>query len=136
VLAHGLAQRRPIVELDLPDLLEHRHAAGAVVTALRKIGIPVCLAGVNDTPVALELASELHPPLVKLAATAATELKPERLSALVQRLIHGGAEVIACGIDSPALVAPIWASGVGYAQGAVIQAPQPKPVFDWGEAAG
>jgi EAL domain-containing protein (putative c-di-GMP-specific phosphodiesterase class I) len=90
--------------------------------------------GVDDSPAALELVDELRPPFVKLSSATAHQLTPNRLNELVQRLRRNQAEVIASGIDSPALVTPVWASGVGYAQGAVIQAPLPKPVFEWGEA--
>lgn len=133
ILAHGLAQRRPILELHLRDLLKHRHLAVNLITLLRKIGVQVCLVGVDQTPVALELVNELAPPFVKLSPDTARQLKPTRFTDLVQRLIRQRAEVIASGIDNAALIGPVWASGVGFAQGSVIQAPQAEPVFDWGE---
>lgn len=133
ILANGLAERRPIVDLHLQDLLRHRHRADAVIAALRKIGIQVCLVGVDNTPVALELVNELQPPFVRLAPSVVQKLQSDRFNQLVQRLNRGQAQVIACGIDSAALVAPVWASGVGYAQGAVIYAPRPELLFDWDE---
>ena len=133
VLAHGLSQRRPILQLHLDDLLSHRQPGAALIGVLRKIGIEVCLTDLTDSPAALDLVAEVRPPFVKLAAAMAGETKPARLSELVGQLTRGGAEVIAAGIDAPALVGRVWASGVRFAQGAAIQAPLPEPVFDLGE---
>jgi len=133
VLAHGLSQRRPILQLSLDDLFSHRQAGAALVGVLRKIGIEVCVTDLTDSPAALGLVAEIRPPFVKLAAAMARETKPARLTELVGQLTRGGAEVIASGIDAPALVGAVWASGVRFAQGAAIQAPLPEPVFDLGE---
>ncbi|WP_295443115.1 EAL domain-containing protein [uncultured Thiodictyon sp.] len=133
IVSNALIERCPIVDLHLQDLLRHRHCAGAVIAALRKIGIQVCLAGVDETAVALELVNELKPPFVRLAPGVLQQLKADRFNQLVQRLNRGQAQVIASGVDSAALVAPVWASGVGYAQGAVIYAPRPELLFDWDE---
>jgi diguanylate cyclase (GGDEF)-like protein len=135
ILAHGLAQRRPILCLQRQHLLKHHHLAIALTTLLRKIGVQVCLADVDDSQVSLHLVDEVRPQFVKLSPATVHQWKPERLGDLVQRLTGGGSAVIACGIDAAALVAPVWRSGVTYAQGAVIQLPQPDPVFDWGEVA-
>ena len=132
VSAHDLAERGPILDLDVQDLLGHHHLAGTLIASLRKTGIQVCLAGVDHTPVVLELVRELHPPFVKLAA-ATHQLRPDRLHHLVRRLRHGQTAVIACGIDSHDLVAPVWASGVDYAQGTIIHALRPQLDFDWDE---
>ncbi|WP_295432928.1 EAL domain-containing protein [uncultured Thiodictyon sp.] len=133
VLAHGLSQRRPILQLSLDDLLIHRQTGAVLVGVLRKIGIEVCVMDLIDNPAALALVAEIRPPFVKLAAAMARETKPARLTELVGQLTRGGAEVIASGIDAPALVGAVWASGVRFAQGAAIQAPLPEPVFDLGE---
>ncbi len=132
VSANELAARCPILDLHVQDILVYRHLAGALIAALRKTGIQVCLVGVDHTPLVLELVKELHPPFVKLSA-AVHQLKPDRLNHLVHRLSHSETEVIACGIDSHELVAPVWASGVGYAQGAIIHAPRQELDFDWDE---
>ncbi|WP_295388076.1 EAL domain-containing protein [uncultured Thiodictyon sp.] len=133
MVANGLVEQRPILDLYLPDLLRHREGARSVIAGLRKIGLQVCLVGVDYTPGALDLVSELHPPFVRLAPCVVYDFKPDRFNQLVQRLRRDQAEVIACGIDSAALVAPVWASGVGYAQGTVIYAPRPQLLFDWDE---
>lgn len=133
VLAHGLAQRRPIVELHQGDLLRHTQAAGSIVGRLRKIGIETCVADLNGTEVAVDLVSELRPSFVKLAADLVRGVKPTRLAELVGRFRRSGAQVIVAGVDEPSLLAPAWASGARFAQGEAIQGAQPRPVFDLGE---
>lgn len=56
---------------------------------------------------------------------------PERLNALVRRLREQQTEVIAAGLDDLELIGPVWASGVRYAQGTLIQPPLAQPCFDW-----
>ncbi len=135
LVTNDLIARRPILELHLPDVLEHMRRATVLFGMLRKLGIRVCLADVGDSPAAYDTVAELRPPLVKLAPTVVHTLTTERLNWLVQRLRRSEAEVIATGVDSPTLVGPVWASGVSFVQGTFIQAPQTEPVFDFSEVA-
>jgi EAL domain-containing protein (putative c-di-GMP-specific phosphodiesterase class I)/GGDEF domain-containing protein len=129
----GLTPAAAILGLTVPDLLQHRGIAVLVAKMLRRLGIGICLLEVDQTPAALDLVMELRPPLVRLAADTVREATPERLNALVRRLRLQEAEVIAAGLDDPALIGPVWASGVRYAQGTLIQPPLAQPVFDWDE---
>ncbi len=76
---------------------------------------------------------ELHPSLVRLAADTVREATPERLNALLRRQRLRETDVIAAGLDDPALIGPGWSSGVHYVQGTLIQPLLNQPVFDWDE---
>jgi EAL domain-containing protein (putative c-di-GMP-specific phosphodiesterase class I) len=84
----------------------------------------------EQTSVTFDTLAEVQPPLIKLAPGLVHRLKPDRLSALVRRLRSSNTEVIVSGIDNPALIGAVWASGACYAQGTFIQAAQSDPSFD------
>ena len=130
-----LDERRPILELAFHDVLSHVHVAPMLMKMLHRIGIEVCLTEVDQTPAAQDLVADLKPRFVKLAARALHHTKPDGLNRLVDRLRRGGVQLIATGVDYPDQVGPVWASGINYAQGALIQAPLSEPVFDWSEVA-
>jgi EAL domain-containing protein (putative c-di-GMP-specific phosphodiesterase class I) len=98
---------------------------------LRALAIKLCLLDVDQTPVAFDLVTELRPAMIRLAIKTVRQSKPDQLKSLVRRLRREGTEVIAAGIDDPALIGPVWTSGIHYAQGALIQPPLAEPVFDW-----
>ncbi len=133
--AHALEERSPILELEFNDLLNHVHVAPMLVKMLHKIGVEVCLTEIDRTPAAQDLATDLRPRFVKLSAATVRHYKVEHFNPLVERLCRGGSQVIACAVDFPEQIGPIWASGVNFAQGALFQAPTAEPVFDWGDAA-
>lgn len=128
ISAHGLGQRRPIVEIGIADVLKQRQVAPLPLKMLHKIGLKVCLTGVEHNPVSLDLVTDLQPQFVKLAPEVTRDIKPDRLNRLVEQLKGAGPQIIACGIDAPDQIAPIWASGIHYAQGALIQEPLAEPV--------
>jgi diguanylate cyclase (GGDEF)-like protein len=130
-----LDERRPILELAFHDVLSHVHVAPMLMKMLHRIGIEVCLTEVDQTPAAQDLVADLKPRFVKLAAQALHRTKPDGLNRLVGGLRRGAVQLIATGVDYPDQVGPVWASGINYAQGALIQAPLSEPVFDWNEVA-
>jgi diguanylate cyclase (GGDEF)-like protein len=133
IQAFGLDKARPILELGFPDLLNHFNVASSLIKMLGKIGVDVCLTDVDQTAAAQDLVVDLQPRFVKVSPTALRQTKPEALMRVVDRLRRGGSQLIAAGVDMPDQIAPIWASGFNYAQGAVIQTPLHEPVFDWNE---
>lgn len=128
ITAHGLGQRRPIIEIGLQDVLRHRQVAPLPLKMLHKIGLKVCLREVSNTPVSLDLVTDIQPQFVKLAPEVTREIKLDRLNWLVERLKRTGTEIIACGIDTPEQIGPVWASGINYAQGTLIQEPLAEPM--------
>jgi diguanylate cyclase (GGDEF)-like protein len=123
----------PILELAFHDVLSDVHMAPMLMKRLRKIGVEVCLTEVDQTPAAHDLVTDLQPRFVKLAATALNRRTSDGLGRLADRLRRGGAQIIATGVDYPDQIGPVWASGINYAQGALIQTPLREPVFDWNE---
>lgn len=130
-----LDEGRPILELAFHDVLNDVHVAPMLMKMLHKIGVEVCLTEVDQTPAAQDLVTDLQPRFVKLAAQALNQSRSDGLSRLVDRLRRGGAQIVATGVDHPDQIGPVWASGVNYAQGALIQAPLREPVFDWNAVA-
>ncbi|WP_295456214.1 EAL domain-containing protein [uncultured Thiodictyon sp.] len=134
LVALGLAPQAIVLGLAISNLFEHRGVAMTLAKMLRAVEIKVCLLDVDQTPVAFDLVAQLQPAMVRLAIDTVRQSKPERLNVLVRRLREkGAAEVIAAGIDDPALIGPVWTSGIDYAQGTLIQPPLVEPVFDWDE---
>ena len=131
--AHGLRTRAAMLGFALDHLLEHRRTSITLCKMLHKLGIDVCLLEVDQTPAALDLVAALRPAVVRLTSESVRDTGPERLVPWVQRLRQLGSEVIAAGIDTPSQIGPVWASGIDYAQGALIQPPLAQPVFDWDE---
>lgn len=133
LIAHGLAPRAVILGVGINHLLENRRVAVTLAKMLRALEIKVCLLDVDQTPVVFDLVMELRPAMVRLANETVRQSKPEHLNVLVGRLRQLGTEIIAAGIDDPALIGPVWSSGIHYVQGTLIQPPLIEPVFDWDE---
>lgn len=133
LVSAGLTQQRPIIEVWLADLLQRPDDSAILLRMLHKLGVKVCLLDVDLTAAARDLVVELQPPLVKIAADTLHRAKPDELLRLITRLHQTGAEVIVGGVDDPARVASIWASGANYVQGALIQEPLADLSFDWSE---
>ncbi len=127
LVSRGLVRRLPVLGLRLQGVLEHLSTAAVPLKTLRKLGLKICLTGAEQTSATFDTLAEIQPPLIKLAPGLVHRLKPDRLSALVQRLRSSNTEVIVSGIDNPALIGAVWASGACYAQGTFIQAPQSDP---------
>jgi diguanylate cyclase (GGDEF)-like protein len=133
LVSSGLTQQRPIIEVWLADLLQRPDDSAILLRMLHKLGVKVCLLDVDLTAAARDLVVELQPPLVKIAAATLHRAKPDELLRLITRLHQTGTEVIVGGVDDPARVGSIWASGADYVQGALIQEPLPDLTFDWTE---
>ncbi len=129
--AQGLAPQTLLLGLDQGNLLEQRRLGTILVKMLRKLGMEVCLLEADQSPVTLDLVAELRPALVRLTVEALRDDPQKRLGPFVRRLRQLGVEVVATGIDTPAQIGPVWAGGISYVQGVLIQPPLAEPVFDW-----
>ncbi|WP_295388134.1 response regulator [uncultured Thiodictyon sp.] len=131
LVALGLAPPAIVLGLTVDDILANRGIAVTLGKMLNTLGIKLCLLDVDQTPVAFDLVTDLRPAMVRLAIDTVRQSTPERLNSLVRRLRQQGIEVIAAGIDDPALIGPVRSSGIHYIQGNLIQPSLAEPVFDW-----
>ncbi|WP_295587502.1 EAL domain-containing protein [uncultured Lamprocystis sp.] len=133
ILRLDLIRQRPVLEFNAVDLLADEDQARLLFPELGRLGIEVCLAGVTDSEDMLGLIARRPIGTAKLARELASRETGARLRLLVQALHQRGAQVIAAGIEDPAVIGRIWSSGVDYIQGNFIQFPEDTLSFNFQE---
>lgn len=132
IIARDLVQHRPVLQFELSDLAADHELAARRFNDLLRLGIRICLNGMDTAPESLDRVGELPVSLVRLAPDAA-DVGPEELTALVSSFHERGTAVIAAGLDHPRAIARVWQCGVDFIQGSFLQLPAADLSFDFSE---
>jgi EAL domain-containing protein (putative c-di-GMP-specific phosphodiesterase class I) len=132
ILARELVRHRPVIQYDFADVAAEGARIARRLEALRRLGIRVCLNGVDDSERVFEVIGSCPGTLVRLAKGAAA-LDVKALTALVQGLHEHEVEVISADAENPQAIARVWSAGVDFIQGGLLQLPAAEPSFDFSE---
>lgn len=127
-----LYRLRPVLQFQVEEVAADAQLMSDRLGRLRRLGIRVCLNGLDTSP-ASELALEKAPPtFVRLARGVAESLDQVSLSAFIQETKARGPIVIAAGVDAPETIARLCRAGADLLQGPFVQPPSPAMDYDFG----
>ncbi len=131
IARRDLIRHRPVLIFELTDVLANIETARACFDSLKRLGIGICLNPLDETSVALDVLGQFPWSMARLRHGALTLMGTSKLMALVETAHRRGAQVIATGIEDPAVIAQIWGCGVDFIQGYFIQAAGEALDFDF-----
>ena len=132
ILSRDLVRCRPLIRFEARELAAEPGLLAQRFAELHRLGIGICIGGLELEPVGLALIEGLPVSCVSLARGALGR-DPGPLAAQVAALQEAGRRVIAAGVDDPADVPRVWTSGVDLMQGSLLQLPSPELGFDFTE---
>ena len=131
IARRDLIRHRPVLIFELADVLANIETARSCFDSLKRLGIGICLNPLDETPVAMDVLGQFPWSMVRLPHGALPGMGMPRLMTLVETAHRRGAQVIATGIEDPAVIARIWGCGVDFIQGYFIQAAGEALDFDF-----
>ena len=131
IARRDLIRHRPVLIFELTDVLANIEAARVCFDSLKRLGIGICLNPLDETSEALDVLGQFPWSMVRLRHGALTGMGTSRLMTLVEAVHRRGVQVIAAGIEDPAVIAQIWGCGVDFIQGYFIQAAGEALDFDF-----
>jgi multidomain signaling protein FimX len=131
IAQRDLIRHRPVLIFELNDVLANIETARSCFDALKRLGIGICLNPLDEAPAALDVLGQFRWSMVRLRHEAMTVMGTHRLMTLVATVHRHGAQVIATGIEDPAVIARVWGCGVDFIQGYFIHAAGEALDFDF-----
>ncbi|WP_158308386.1 EAL domain-containing response regulator [Thiocapsa marina] len=126
-----LFRLRPVIQFQVEEAADDTGLAADRVARLARLGIPVCLNGVDDGEASERVLARVPAAFARVARTMAQSLDAEPLADLVQRLRERRRAVIAGGVDSPEIIARLCRAGVDLLQGPFVQPPSAVMDYDF-----
>jgi PleD family two-component response regulator/EAL domain-containing protein (putative c-di-GMP-specific phosphodiesterase class I) len=126
-----LFRLRPVIQFQVEEAAADPGLAADRVARLARLGIPVCLNGVDTDDASERALASVPAAFARLARTIAQSLDAEPLADLVQRLRERRLTVIAGGVDAPETIARLCRAGVDLLQGPFVQPPSAVMDYDF-----
>jgi PleD family two-component response regulator/EAL domain-containing protein (putative c-di-GMP-specific phosphodiesterase class I) len=126
-----LFRLRPVIQFQIQELAAAPDLAADRVARLARLGIPVCLNGVDGGDASARMLASVPGAFARLSRTLVQSLDAEPLAELVQRLRERRRAVIAGGVDSPETIARLCRAGVDLLQGPFVQPPSAAMDYDF-----
>lgn len=126
-----LFRLRPVIQFQVQEAAADPALAADRVARLARLGIPVCLNGVDTDDASERVLASVPGAFARLSRTLVQSLDPEPLAELVQRLRERGLAVIAGGVDAPETIARLCCAGVDLLQGPFVQPPSAVMDYDF-----
>ncbi|NCA68606.1 MAG: EAL domain-containing protein [Sphingobacteriia bacterium] len=130
--ARDLFRVRPVIQFQLQELVEEPRLAATRMRHLGRLGIQVCLNGLDDRPAVIAALATIPASFARLTSDMVQALDPESLSALIQTARGHGLKVIAAGVETPETIARLCRAGVDLLQGPFVQPPGIDMDYDFG----
>jgi EAL domain-containing protein (putative c-di-GMP-specific phosphodiesterase class I) len=127
-----LFRLRPVIQFQVQEAAADPELAADRVARLARLGIPVCLNGVDAGDASAQALATVPATFARLARAMVQSLDPEPLAELVQRLKERRLTVIAGGVDAPETIARLCRCGVDLLQGPFVQPPSALMDYDFG----
>ena len=134
IIDHDLVHLRPVLQLRLTDIAEHRELMQQRLQQLQKLGMEICVTDFEESPEALGIVKDLPVSIIKLAPKSVSDLGAKKLKQLTLQLHAMNRQVIAPGIENPQTIGDVWSAGIDFIQGNFIQSPQQTLSFDFSES--
>ena len=127
----GLFCLRPVIQFQVEEAAADTGLASDRVARLARLGIPVCLNGVDAGDASERVLASVPAAFARVARTMVQSLDAELLAELVQRLRERRRAVIAGGVDAPETIARLCRAGVDLLQGPFVQPPSAVMDYDF-----
>ncbi|CRI66569.1 putative Response regulator receiver modulated diguanylate cyclase/phosphodiesterase [Thiocapsa sp. KS1] len=122
---------RPVIQFQVDEAAADTALAADRVARLARLGIPVCLNGVDADDASERVLASVPAAFARLSRTLVQSLDAEPLAELVQRLRERRLAVIAGGVDAPETIARLCRAGVDLLQGPFVQPPSAVMDYDF-----
>ncbi len=126
-----LFRLRPVIQFQVQEAAADPGLAADRIARLARLGIPVCLNGVDADDASERVLASVPAAFARLARTLVQSLDAEPLAELVQRLRERRRAVIAGGVDAPETIARLCRAGVDLLQGPFVQPPSAVMDYDF-----
>ncbi len=132
----NLIRLRPVVQFEVAEADACLDLAMARAGQLGRLGIRLCLNGLDFSQRSPRVLHALPSAFVRIARRVVQGPEAESIAWLVQSAKACGNRVIATGVDGPESIARLYAAGVELIQGAYVQPPTAQMDFDFAGAEG
>jgi DNA-binding response OmpR family regulator/EAL domain-containing protein (putative c-di-GMP-specific phosphodiesterase class I) len=126
-----LFRLRPVIQFQVEEAAADPGLAADRVARLARLGIPVCLNGVDADDASERVLASVPAAFARLARAIGQSLDPEPLAELVKRVRERRLAVIAGGVDAPETIARLCRAGVDLLQGPFVQPPSAVMDYDF-----
>lgn len=129
----GLFRLRPVLQFQIQELIGDPQRAAAVARRLARLGIHLCLNGLEDDPAAWEALGRIPATYTRLSRATVQTQSLRNLRALIERAQAYGLRVIATGVDNAEIISRLCSAGADLFQGAFVQSPSQAMNYDFGD---
>ncbi|MFD2110311.1 response regulator [Thiorhodococcus fuscus] len=129
--ARDLIRLRPVLQFEVADVDRHLELAIRRARQLARLGIRVCLNGVDFSEQSTRVLQALSSSFVRIGRRVVQGPELDAIAWLIQSVKASGAKVIATGVDGPVTIARLYGAGVDLIQGPYVQPPSPEMGFDF-----
>ncbi|UHD17692.1 response regulator [Thiocapsa bogorovii] len=126
-----LFRLRPVIQFQVDEAAADLGLAADRVARLARLGIPVCLNGVDGGDASERVLASVPAAFARLGRALVQSLDPAPLAELAARLRERRLAVIAAGVDAPETIARLCRAGVDLLQGPFVQPPSPVMDYDF-----
>jgi DNA-binding response OmpR family regulator/EAL domain-containing protein (putative c-di-GMP-specific phosphodiesterase class I) len=129
-----LFRRRPVLQFQVEEAVGDPDLASERVGRLARLGIRVCLTGLDTSDSSERVLERVPVTFVRLAREVVQTLDPEPLAELIDRIKARGLIVIAAGVEAPETIARLCRAGADLLQGPFVQPPSVAMDYDFSGA--
>jgi DNA-binding response OmpR family regulator/EAL domain-containing protein (putative c-di-GMP-specific phosphodiesterase class I) len=122
---------RPVIQFQAQEAAADPGLAADRVARLARLGIPVCLNGVDGGDASERAIASVPAAFARLSRHLVQSLDPGPLAELIKRLRDRRLAVIAGGVDAPETIARLCRAGVDLLQGPFVQPPSAVMDYDF-----
>ncbi|RKT45754.1 response regulator [Thiocapsa rosea] len=126
-----LFRLRPVIQFQVQEAAADPALAADRVARLARLGIPVCLNGVDAENASERVLASVPAAFARLGSTTVQSLDPVPLAELARRLRERRLGVIAGGVDSSETIARLCRAGIDLLQGPFVQPPSAVMDYDF-----
>lgn len=129
-----LFRHRPVIQFQVQEVAADPELTAERVGRLTRLGIRVCLNGLDASAGSDRVLSTVPAAFVRLARGVVQSLEHEPLGDLIQRIKARGMTVIAAGVEAPETIARLCRAGADLLQGPFVQPPSAAMDYDFSGA--
>ncbi|MTW20871.1 EAL domain-containing response regulator [Allochromatium palmeri] len=129
--ARDLIRLRPVIQFEINEADQHLELAIQRSRELAKLGIRLCLNGLDLSERSRRVLTALPMTYVRVSRSVIHGPDAHSISKLIKSVKGYGARVVATGVDGPATIARLFGAGVDLIQGPYVQPPTPEMDFEF-----
>ena len=129
--ARDLIRLRPVIQFEIAEADQHLELAVRRSHELSKIGIRLCLNGLDLSERSRRVLHTIPAAYVRIRRDVIHGPDAESIAWLIKSVKGSGTRIVATGVDSPATIARLFGAGVDLIQGPYVQPPTPEMDFEF-----